>query len=496
MRILLRAGKRPEDVVPAEAAFQRNRSGVFGSNSGNMFFWNSVYRALNTPQNEVVPNGLATERPTIVNRRYIERIDDEFDHLALPFANAFRTGYIPALEILSEVIERLHIPVTVIGVGAQLEHQDGDSATQVSAKLAEPVTRFARAVLDHSAKIGVRGEFTRAYLATLGFGDEHVEVIGCPSLLDRPELLVEKPLQQLERDARLSFNSPQHLAPMAEALQWHLERYPDFHFVQQDHRELAVMMWGEPNRSRVLAPFPSVAGDPMYADDRVRFFLDPAPWERYLAQKDFSFGSRIHGNIAALRAGTPATVLAFDSRTLELAEYHRIPVERVTDATVVRAAELYERADFTEFHAVQRENFERYTRFLDANGLSHIHTSGNENPAYDRKLAAIDYGAHVQGIMTGDRQAIVARLNWLWQGIDEDQLRLRQIYRPEFVPDGDFSHWETTNKLLRRHMTASDTKLRELEATVAELRAEQERQAAAPTFAARVARRVKRMFGR
>ena len=69
---------------------------------------------------------------------------------------------------------------------------------------------------------------------------------------------------------------------------------------------------------------PITLDHPLIRSDRVRFFLDPKTWFDHLAQYDFSFGTRIHGNIAALLAGTPALLLAHDSRTLELAEYHEI----------------------------------------------------------------------------------------------------------------------------------------------------------------------------
>ncbi|WP_410089573.1 polysaccharide pyruvyl transferase family protein, partial [Streptomyces sp. gb1(2016)] len=45
----------------------------------------------------------------------------------------------------------------------------------------EPTVReFVTEVLNRSASIGVRGEFTEQYLKNMGFRD--VEVIGCPSM--------------------------------------------------------------------------------------------------------------------------------------------------------------------------------------------------------------------------------------------------------------------------------------------------------------------------
>ena len=71
---------------------------------------------------------------------------------------------------------------------------------------------------------------------------------------------------------------------------------------------------------------------PFFREDRTRFYVDPWPWIDDLRDFDFSFGTRIHGTIAALLAGTPAVVLAHDSRTLELARYFDIPHRLMRDA--------------------------------------------------------------------------------------------------------------------------------------------------------------------
>ena len=71
-------------------------------------------------------------------------------------------------------------------------------------------------------------------------------------------------------------------------------------------------------------------------------------WLEHLAGFDFSYGTRIHGNIAAILAGTPAYVLAHDSRTAELADFHAIPHRTIgKDVASIDAADLYAHADYT-----------------------------------------------------------------------------------------------------------------------------------------------------
>ncbi|MDQ1530197.1 MAG: hypothetical protein QOE37_302, partial [Microbacteriaceae bacterium] len=141
-----------------------------------------------------------------------------------------------------------------------------------------------------------------------------------------------------------------------------------------------------------LAALPVHSRHPLVAGRRTRFFVDAQPWLDHLATFDFSFGTRIHGNIAGLAAGIPSYVLAHDSRTLELARYFDIPhrtMDRV-DATT-DAADLYAEADYSAFNHGHRERFERFTGFLGAHGLGHVFEAGEDPTAFDRQLAALRF---------------------------------------------------------------------------------------------------------
>ncbi len=475
MRALIRAGKLPEEVLRPEAALQRGGNGVFGSNVGNLLFSDAVYRTLNTPGTELIPDAFTTERDG-VDAAHIARINDEFEHFVLPLANAFRPAFLPALNRLSSVIEKLRIPVTVIGVGAQLSGAQGTRIDDMPTSLTAPVTRFMRAVLASSPKVGVRGEFTRQYLEALGFGEQDVEVIGCPSLLDRAEYRITKSVPSLSAESMLAFNAVPSLSVMGEVLEAHRARFPQTYYVQQEHRELALLMWGQPIEGKLAGAFPRTIDHPNYRKDLLRFFVDPSAWREFLARCDFSFGNRIHGNIAALTAGTPAVLLSHDSRTRELADDHRIPyVAMPSSAEAVRAEELYENADYDAFHAVQPENVRRYASFLDAAGLANVHAAGNENPAYERVLAAAPTGQPVRSLAVEDPTVFVSRINWLWQGVDVDQLRTADSYAPPFVPSSDISVDSDVSSLVGRspeRLKSAEKQIDDLRRTVAALRAE------------------------
>ena len=378
-RILLRAHKDPFRVARPTTVFRKN---LIGDNVGNLLFSSASYKLLQTAGTEIEIGGLKG------GRAEAERINATVDHVVIPLANAFRPSYQQTLDRMSETIEALTVPVTVLGVGAQLR-LDGKVERLEGVK--DSVERFVRAVLDHAPSIGVRGEFTEGYLRGLGFRD--VDVIGCPSVfLKGPGLRIEKRVPALDPSSRISLNLSPYVPGLVPVVERHMERYPNLRYAAQ-HRDALGMLLDKDHRPAPTktdqSRLPTHHAHPLVRDGRTSFFVDPEPWIRYLADFDYSFGTRIHGNIAALLAGTPATVLAHDSRTLELVRFYDIPhrlMKQVTPET--DAAELYEEADFTAFNARHQERFDRFGEFLAAHGLEHVHAPGQDPGHFDRRVAA------------------------------------------------------------------------------------------------------------
>lgn len=151
-RVLLRSKKDPFHIVGPGAAIEQN---IFGNNAGNLIFSQASHKTLQTSGTEVVANGFRADAADA------ERINEEYDAFVVPLANAFRESFTGHLNNLSSLIEKLTIPVVVLGVGAQ---SDLDYSLDRMAPLDAPVKRFVTAVLNRSASIGVRGEFTESYL--------------------------------------------------------------------------------------------------------------------------------------------------------------------------------------------------------------------------------------------------------------------------------------------------------------------------------------------
>jgi hypothetical protein len=301
--------------------------------------------------------------------------------------------------------------VTVLGVGAQSGR--GSYQTERLRSIDDPVRAFCAAVLDHSPSIGVRGDWTYDYLQRLGFRD--VEVIGCPSMFFHGgRMAIEKRVPTLEPDAALAINVTPYVKRMGKVVKSHHARYPNLRYIAQDVATLELLLWGEP-RGHVpgKAKMPFHTTHPFFREDKIRLFVDPWPWFEALRTADFAFGSRIHGNIAALVAGTPSFVLAHDSRTLELARYFEIPHRRMPDfQTGTDAAELYGEADYTALNRGHPARFATFTEFLTRHGLGHVFADGEDPTSFDRRAAETSYPPGV-GPLSDPRSRALGRLKQL-----------------------------------------------------------------------------------
>ncbi|MDR7086547.1 hypothetical protein J2X11_001386 [Aeromicrobium panaciterrae] len=438
-RILVRSPKDPFHVISPEQALALYPKGVFGRNVGNMIFTESMHRLITVPDADVVSDSFLSER-LADSRSHAKRINEEFDQFVIPLANAFRPSFYRNLKQMTQLIERLKIPVVVAGVGVaggtgSLDNPFPNNPPEVTAN----IERFLKAVLDRSSTIGVRGETTREYLASLGFGDEHVEVVGCPSLFRRgADLRVDKKVDHLTEDSHFTMNLSPYVPIMDELSIRHAAKYPHMTYIPQGHDSLEMLLWGVDRRPNKRPDLPAHTTHPLYRANRMRFFVDPSTWNDYLAEREFSFGTRIHGNIAAILAGTPAHVLAHDARTLELARYHEIPHTLVPNLPEKPdAADLYDQTDYTAFNDGHLARWEKFARFLEKNGVEHVYEAGKANPEYDKQIAKADFPGPVETLFAESESAhdaMIKRVAEVYKAAGEATLQRRHKPKYPFAP--------------------------------------------------------------
>lgn len=402
-RILMRGGKSPFQPVSYEDTLANN---TLGTNSGNLIFAESVWRMLSTKGTTLDMNGYSA------NPNHAGAINEDYDLLVLPFANAFRTSFMGHLKKFTALIEKLDIPVVVTGVGAQAGL---DASPEAIAEMGPDVKAFCAAVLKRSASIGVRGEYTYEFIRSLGFSDDEVDIIGCPSMFYYgPKFPQIKKRKKLLKSHMVSMNVSPYVPGIAKIFERNYKYYDTLTYVPQNNESLDQVLWDGQFLPKFGKVFPKTTDHPMFAEDRIRMFIDTKTWLDHLRDYDFVFGTRIHGNVMGLLAGTPSFVMAHDSRTLELARYFEIPHKPMTDiAPTVMARQLYEEADYGPLQKNHRTRFDTWVRFLEKNNLSHIYQEGEDKgAAFKRDLAAADFPAEMPSLPNQTAEHLRQRLTW------------------------------------------------------------------------------------
>jgi len=419
-----------------EASLAKNGWGVFGGNIGNTLFLSSVFRTLNTAETQAVVDCLFPEKGVADIDQMAAEINERFSAWVIPLANAFRPGWERALGNMTRLVRRLKIPCVVVGVGIQ---SPLGTAVINNDRTCDSAKKFATAVLDHSETIGVRGELSQQFLVNLGIPKDSVDVIGCPSLFNNPgDLQVVRKVDRIGKTDPVAINITPSKPPFDPSLLGPLtETYPNMIYVAQQYEELRLLLWGI-DWTTTYPDLPVHSQHPMYQQDRIRFFLDPPRWRAFMSNQVFAFGSRLHGNIAAVSAGTPALLIAHDSRTSEVAQYHSLPYltvhESPSDSIIDR---FYDKADFTKFNQRHPQLFQHYVDFLEKNGLSHIFQEGNANPQYDALLASAQYPEPVgvlEAHLNPAEQQLLRKLAWLRKDQATDKQRASRGYDFGFVP--------------------------------------------------------------
>ena len=362
-KILIRSGISPlETFDPTRIIFNNS----IGGNVGNLIYAYSIYRTLTTENTKIVPDYYK------IDPEQAEQINSEYDCYVIPLADAFREQFIPQLKKYTALINKLTIPVYVIGVGLRAPFEpDLDKGFPFD----DAVKGFVKAVLNKSQMIGVRGEITAQYLSKLGFkeGIDHT-VIGCPSMYTfGRDLQIRDTI--ITKESKIAVNSSK-LSPdnVLDFITRSMKEYPNHYFIPQWLKEMLIVYLGASSLPNPTDNYPSKMSDNVYLEGRVPFFLNAQTWIDFLKGVDLSFGARLHGNITATIAGTPSILLPKDARMRELAEYHQlthVSADKLTNET--RLEDLIESVDFHSPEKVQGVNFDKFISFLDRNGIDHIY---------------------------------------------------------------------------------------------------------------------------
>lgn len=290
-------------------------------------------------------------------------INVNYDLIILPMANIFWVGHKKALERLSAIFEQIHIPTFVIACGVQADSYD--DLEMLIENLREPASRFITAIYNTGGEFALRGYFTKEFFDKLGF--RSAVVTGCPSLFQcGRSLAIHNQCVEAEQ-FKVAFNG------RMEGVAHLLFLYPKSEYFDQHNyfdliycRDILGNGGKKALKSLVIEHgFDAVL---LAAELRLNLFPDMREWYHYLREQkfNFSFGSRIHGNVMSVLSGIPSVVWTCDSRTREMAEFFDIPYVRNIPKDIYKC---YLDADYTKFNASFKHRFDDFEKFLCCCGI-------------------------------------------------------------------------------------------------------------------------------
>jgi hypothetical protein len=112
--------------------------------------------------------------------READQINDNYSHVLLFLQDQIREDNdFDKWNELNDLIEQIHIPIVVFGLGANSFAGDDPD---LHSRLAPGLIRFLRLLSDHTTELSIRGEFTADVLTKLGI--TNFRITGCPSYFE------------------------------------------------------------------------------------------------------------------------------------------------------------------------------------------------------------------------------------------------------------------------------------------------------------------------
>lgn len=265
------------------------------------------------------------------------------DTLIFPAADHLRPG--TDWQSLNNYLEGIGKSLVVLGLGAATPGPLGETGMIAALRASAPVMRMVDILRERAVLVTVRGEYSKRVCIALGLPD--VEVAGCPSALLNPDPRLGDAIA-----ARLAFAaadagpvrmSASAAAPFeiadnaqAQALEQRLLAWAMAHdglYVQQSGGLPGWLACNgrwydlEPDTRDAIGGV--IAGEAAPLDlwaflaRQGRFPTAVSDWLSDLRGQDLVMGTRIHGALAAIAAGTPGVLLG--AAKSELARTHHLP---------------------------------------------------------------------------------------------------------------------------------------------------------------------------
>lgn len=339
-----------------------------GRNTGNLLIGDTLFHQLAYDSIETYDGN---QKPDYVN--------SEFELVVIAAANFLYRGF--DFGYMADYLEKLDLPVFIVGLGAQLPDFSADRLDGIP----EGTWRLVHVASERSKSIGVRGYRTADLLHKHGI--RNVKAIGCPSLYAYSSAEIRIRREEIRSLADVVINGSRNVvshsydarrAAAVEVMLFNFARANGCPYVYQNEQpEISLACGDESEESlrsaRKVAQFFSVPYLEFveFVRRQGKVFFSVEEWFEWIRHYKFCLGTRFHGNIAALRNGKPAVVIVHDARTRELCEFAYIPHIPVHLIERLDVIGLYERTDFSAYEGRYNALYKKYVDFLNENGIRH-----------------------------------------------------------------------------------------------------------------------------
>ncbi|NDV62321.1 polysaccharide pyruvyl transferase family protein [Puniceicoccales bacterium CK1056] len=267
----------------------------------------------------------------------------KFDGVVLAGANWLNTSQPFGNEKRARALRELGLPVICIGLGCQHYF-----TTHEKLEFPKETLDFLDALRELEACVLVRDEMTLIQCRHYGLKDVHLT--GCPSnFINSSDDFADKLISKTERSHydKVILNSGHFAGPTLELDRKLLpltKHRPGSYLVQANHNgaiAMALDKSGEYSGKDIRHMRKSFKLGGGFFGRKEAFeewrsllgvYLDVEAWLKDASSWDFAIGSRIHGTMAPVQAGTPAVLVATDSRTEGLASLMGVPYIKIEDA--------------------------------------------------------------------------------------------------------------------------------------------------------------------
>lgn len=297
-----------------------------GNNTGNLVFQYAAYNLIGETK-YLIGHDIPWD---------ISKIREKCRVIVVPSANFIRENF--DLTSMVNFLEKIELPLIFLGLGAQARDYE-----QTEFDFHPSINKLIALVRERSKFVSVRGDFTAQLLERMGI--RQPLVTGCPSnhinpSNELPSMIarkLSKPLRSFithgdepwPKDASKQVverklidwtnNGPSMMSQQSVPafMEYIRKENPAANSEVPDKRESALR--------NALMPTATISEFRNFIASKLRVYFSVHQWLEDSAKYDFSIGLRLHGNMVAWQAGTPALWIYHDSRTQELAETMELP---------------------------------------------------------------------------------------------------------------------------------------------------------------------------